>query len=187
MILPEYKPKDYPAEYRSWVNMRSACYNATSRQYPTVGAKGIVVGWKSFNDFMHSVGPKPDSKYILSRINHALNFTEGNCRWASSHDVARKIGGQARRYTWNGQEYTIAQAAACCGVSLTSMNVRLTTMPIDRAMTVGKIEKRGRTHYGIEDIQCTCRRVNETDPLKHEGNCRKYNTVYQRMCRQRRK
>ena len=184
----KYKTTEYRSEYRAWLNMRSACYNADSRQYPTVGANGITVEWQTFDDFMDDMGPKPDVDFTIHRTDTSLGFTATNCRWVHKNEIPAFAAQRARRYHWDGKDYTLKEVSDYCCISTTAMAVRLAKMPMERAMTVGALP-RGSRHsiYASNDIQCTCKRTHEPEPLKHAGNCRRYNTVYQRMYRERKK
>jgi hypothetical protein len=77
-------PKPSPT-YRSWVSMRSRCYNPKDSKYVVYGGSGITVceRWHSFENFLEDMGPRPKGTTIDRYPNRAGNYELGNCRWAT--------------------------------------------------------------------------------------------------------
>jgi hypothetical protein len=69
--------------YSSWLCMRERCNNPAKHNYRWYGAKGIRVckAWDSFDTFVRDMGIRPKRSYTLGRINHAIGYYPGNCRW----------------------------------------------------------------------------------------------------------
>jgi hypothetical protein len=78
------------ATYRTWKSMRDRCENPGSTGYERYGARGIRVcdRWQSFEAFVADMGERP-SRTTLDRIDNALGYEPGNCRWASAKTQAR--------------------------------------------------------------------------------------------------
>lgn len=75
----------YSSEYKSWISMKSRCYNKKNVKYPIYGERGITVckSWLlSFNNFFADLGPKPSPKHTLERIKYNDNYDPSNCIWA---------------------------------------------------------------------------------------------------------
>jgi hypothetical protein len=79
-------------EYRTWIAMKSRCYNTKSTIYSYYGGRGITVcdRWlESFQNFYEDMGPKPSPTYSIDRIdNYKLidGYSKENCRWASKSE-----------------------------------------------------------------------------------------------------
>lgn len=75
-------------EYSAWLNMRARCYYTKNPYYDYYGGRGIVVcdAWKqSFESFIDDVGPRPEGRYSLDRINNDGNYVPENVRWATPY------------------------------------------------------------------------------------------------------
>jgi len=79
-------------EYRSWVQMKTRCFNEKYIEFEYYGGRGITVceRWNnSFEDFLSDMGPRPSPIYSLDRwpdVNG--DYEPGNCRWATPKEQA---------------------------------------------------------------------------------------------------
>ena len=80
--------------YQSWKNMKSRCNNHKLKEYVNYGGRGITYDprWESFENFYEDMGSKPDSDFMLDRIDVYGNYTPENCRW-----VDRSVSNYNRR------------------------------------------------------------------------------------------
>lgn len=77
--------------YQAWRVIHRKCYQETSNQYASFGAKGIRVayrwnGAKGFLNFREDMGTRPPGKY-LDRVDPNEDFTPENCVWRTMFEV----------------------------------------------------------------------------------------------------
>jgi len=74
-------------EYNAWLSMRKRCGNPKDRAYRNYGARGIRVceAWQNdFLAFLEHVGPKPEPRLSIDRIDNEKGYEPGNVRWADA-------------------------------------------------------------------------------------------------------
>lgn len=75
-------------EYRTWLSMKTRCYNPRFKHYHHYGGRGIRVcdRWlKSYPDFLFDMGRCPDGMSIHRKENDK-GYEPGNCVW-TDHDT----------------------------------------------------------------------------------------------------
>ena len=78
--------KKVSPEYRSWISMKTRCYNPASNRFYRYGGRGIIVcdRWLySFENFLADMGPRPKGTTLDRFPNKNGNYEPGNCRWAT--------------------------------------------------------------------------------------------------------
>jgi hypothetical protein len=78
-------------EYKTWVRIKTRCYDKNNPKYPIYGGRGITVcdRWRySAKNFMNDMGPKPSPKHSIDRIDVNGNYCKENCKWSTAAEQA---------------------------------------------------------------------------------------------------
>jgi len=81
--------KGYLPEYKIWQTMKARCLNKNSKKFHYYGGRGITIcpEWAiDFQAFYNDMGPRPDSKYSIDRIDNNKGYYKENCRWVLHKD-----------------------------------------------------------------------------------------------------
>ena len=128
-------------------DMKRRCYNPNSQRYYTHGARGIKVcgRWlESYEYFLEDMGYKPEG-YTLDRIDNDGDYEKSNCKWSTPKEQA--LNRRTNIYiTYQEDTLTISQWAEVVGISWDAMKKRITTMPLERALSKDRYE-----HQTISD------------------------------------
>lgn len=133
------------AEYQTWLGMKRRCYDTKSKDFANWGGRGIRVcaRWNaSFEAFLADMGPRPDGRYSIDRINNDGHYEPGNCRWATVEQQ-----GENTRLTLkimhDGVMYsTLAAACRSVGIPITRAHYRLKAgMPMDRVLSRERLSR----------------------------------------------
>ena len=115
-------------EYGIWQSMLQRCHNPNAQLFNRYGAKGLIVAprWRaSFVNFFADMGPCPDG-YSLDRIDNALGYVPGNCRWSDSFQQNQNRA-LSHWIEWNGERLTVSQWARKLRVTRNTIKHRWNT------------------------------------------------------------
>lgn len=127
--------------YKTWINIKTRCYNSTIPDFKRYGGRGIKVcpEWKySFEKFYLDMFPSYEKGLTLERINNDKGYSKKNCRWATRAEQAmntRNID-RAARFTFNGSKKTVREWASIYGIKRRTLHARLCVnkWPIEKAL-----------------------------------------------------
>jgi hypothetical protein len=73
--------------YGSWRGMLDRCSNPKHESFRYYGAKGVTVcdRWRSFENFIADMGPRPSPRHSLERP-HGGDYTPGRVIWGTWED-----------------------------------------------------------------------------------------------------
>jgi hypothetical protein len=117
-------------EYRTWVNIKSRCYNTKNRSYPDYGGRGIRIcdRWNDptngYNNFLEDMGRRPLECDSIDRVDVNGNYTPDNCRWATSEEQSRNKR-NSRNITGLGRTQVLSAWAKECNIHPETLRDRL--------------------------------------------------------------
>lgn len=88
------RPKGLESEHLAYYNARTRCVDPKNKDYHNYGGRGILFKFKSFKEFITEIGPKPDPKLVLDRVDNQGHYEPGNVRWntQSNNMLNRRTG-----------------------------------------------------------------------------------------------
>ena len=117
----------YPGEYKIWVAMWQRCTNSHAKAFIWYGGLGVTVTpeWKSFDQFIADVGPRPSKAYSLDRFpdGHG-NYEPSNVRWATRAEQARNTS-RNHWYTYRGVTMCRGDWAKSLGITDQALTHRI--------------------------------------------------------------
>lgn len=113
-------------EYATWSSMKGRCDNPNDRRYSRYGGRGIKYdpSWSEFPQFYADMGPRPDPKMSLDRIDNDKGYSKENCRWTDSFTQASNTS-RNRFVEYQGQRFHISALARYLGLSTDTISRRI--------------------------------------------------------------
>ena len=101
--------------------MIQRCYQPRQSTYKDYGAIGIVTcdRWRDFRNFLEDMGERPQGT-TLDRIDGALGYYKGNCRWATKVQQANNQKNNLR-LEYQGKNQTVSEWAKELGLKKTTI------------------------------------------------------------------
>lgn len=132
-------------EYRSWAAMKTRCLNPNSPKFPIYGGRGIRIceRWiNSFENFVADIGLAPSPNHTVDRINTNGNYEPSNCKWSTAKEQANNT--RCNSFVeWNGERLTKTQWADRIGITSGSLDERLESWPLEKALTTPPMRRSG--------------------------------------------
>lgn len=113
--------------YKTWVGIRTRCYNPRSTGYHKYGAKGIRVckRWRhSFENFLEDMGLPPSHKHTIDRRDNHKDYSPSNCRWATQKEQQNNRTNNVR-ITYAGKTLGLPEWASRIGLDRNTIRNRL--------------------------------------------------------------
>ena len=134
---------DHPL-YWTWANIKGRTENPNNPSYNYYGGRGIKMceRWaESFADFVVDMGPKPDSRMTLERIDNDGDYDPLNCRWATIREQANNKRSN-RMLTFRGETKNLTQWARATGISFGTLRYRIESgWPVEKTLTLRPASK----------------------------------------------
>jgi hypothetical protein len=114
-------------ELRSWLKMKSRCYDPHNNRFDRYGCRGIRVcdRWlHSFENFLADMGPRPSPKHSIDRIDNDKDYCPENCKWSTAREQARNRS-TCRYLEHGGKRMLLTDWARELGVTKALLNTRL--------------------------------------------------------------
>lgn len=113
--------------YINWGGMIQRCTNIKDPHFKDYGARGIKVcdRWRSFENFLADMGPKPTPDHSIERRNNNGNYEPSNCYWGTYIDQANNRRSNTL-LLYKDKEYTATQLAREHGINVETFYYRLT-------------------------------------------------------------
>lgn len=98
--------------YRIWNGMVRRCTEASNKDFPKYGGRGITVipNWLIFENFLADMGLPPTDKHEIDRIDGTKGYCPENCRWVTCTEQQRNRSSNVL-LTHNGTTKTMAEWA----------------------------------------------------------------------------
>ena len=106
----ELMRKSLKAEHQAWDDIKKRCLNPNCKDFKNYGARGILCMFSSFEEFIADVGPRPDNRYSISRIDNGGHYEPGNLCWDTKVPQNRNRR-NCHLLTYKGETLCIAEWA----------------------------------------------------------------------------
>lgn len=136
-VRTEGQPPRSPT-YISWQSMKSRCYAPKTHGFHNWGGKGIKIcdEWKNdFTAFLRDMGERPEGT-TLDRLDANGDYTQQNCRWATSKEQAHDRKGRTPKLSREQADFIGTNLAIPIKELVERFNVGKTT--------INKIRRMGR-------------------------------------------
>jgi len=122
-------------EQKAWKRIIQRCTNANNQDYEVYSKIGISdTIRKDFMAFYQDIGPAPEGKVSVDRIDNTKGYIEGNLRWADDVQQARNKG----KYSNNKTGHTGVHYTAPKDVGMYTATWRENKTPKAKSFSVGK-------------------------------------------------
>lgn len=131
--------RSYEPIYRTWLGVKTRCYNKSDEHYNDYGGRGIEMCDMWLNNFMNFYDWAMNNGYkkglTLDRVDVNGNYEPSNCRWATAKQQARNRRNN-RHFTHNGKTYCIAEWCEILNLNYSTVCTRLNKLgwTIERAL-----------------------------------------------------
>lgn len=149
MRKPDEDKKTLHPLHKTWVSMKTRCYNLNHPSSKHYGQRGIKVCQRwldSFEAFVGDMGPRPTPDHTLERKDNNGHYTPGNCIWAT-RDTQNSNKRSNVKHLWKGEVRTLTQVARMENVDYTDLYMRTKGDPSSLELVVKTLQQQGRTFF----------------------------------------
>lgn len=137
-----------PILYNIWCNMKTRCYNPSTKSFKNYGGRGIKVcsKWKdSYKLFEDDMLPSYSNGLTLERINVNGNYEPSNCTWKTRQEQSLNTT-RTHRIVHEGKSLTVSEWSKLSGLKLSTFRQRFYVYgwSLEKCLTVPLMkQKRG--------------------------------------------
>ncbi len=129
------------AEFSTWTDIQTRCYNSKTKAFKHYGGRGIVVckRWlDSFDNFLSDMGNRPSKNHSIERINVNGNYEPSNCKWVTDKEQANNKRSNVL-VTLNGITKNVTEWIIDLNLNKNTVNSRIYNLkwPLEKALTKG--------------------------------------------------
>ncbi len=112
-------------KYWVWKSMVARCHNPKCAQFKYYGSRGISVckRWHKFLNFLKDMGKRPADNRSLERKDNNLNYSPGNCRWATRQEQSENRRSNIN-VTVDGETHSLGTWARIKGIKYATIHGR---------------------------------------------------------------
>lgn len=107
-------------EYRVWVQMWSRCTNPRDKKYHLYKDRIPPQEWRDFGSFYTDMGPRPEGRMTIERVDNTEPYGPSNCKWATYQAQAQNMRSNVV-VLLNGERVCLAKACRDVGLNYESV------------------------------------------------------------------
>lgn len=129
--------------YRTWMTMKTRCYNSAHPSYKAYGARGIKVApeWHDYARFAADMGERPPG-HSIERIDNNGDYGPDNCHWATRVEQCSNRR-NSRVVLLEGRSMPLSVAAREQGVDYLSLYMLVVKRGIEAHEAVRRLREKG--------------------------------------------
>lgn len=133
----------YTRFYHIWSQMKCRCKTKRLKDFAVYGAKGIIVEWKTFEEFKFDMYESylkhcrdfTEKNTSIDRIDGNKNYSKENCRWATSKEQSNNMS-RNWMITFDGKTQTLIQWARQLGVHQKTLTYRIKNWGLEKSLSL---------------------------------------------------
>lgn len=132
-IHGDAKEGNWTRLYRTWVDIKTRCYNSNCKSYPRYGGRGIKMcdewlhSYVAFKEWAEANGYNPElsaNKNSIDRIDNDGDYCPENCRWVTKQQQA--CNRRSNLFLeYNGERKIVTEWAKIVGINWQTIAARV--------------------------------------------------------------
>lgn len=119
--------KNHPL-YKTWICMKTRCYNPKCKDYKDYGSRGITVcnEWKDdFVEFLYWALKHGWEKGLsIERIDFNKGYSPDNCKWIPMSEQSKNRR-SVKQISYKGESHSISEWSRITGIARKTLEMRL--------------------------------------------------------------